>query len=220
MAGISVAPSPSVKRRRDDGGDHPAGTERGNEGGEEDHAFIASTTAAMRTVIRATAPTRAKKAKTISIQPRISFGGWVQRAQPKRSRSQAPLHASNRERYEGLGPAHAPASPKFFDAAPSRPRWQQGQGWGVPAGPAGVRVQCDALVGGVPLFRGAILYRSAQVCLLRRPFTAAFRPPIYAWSRVGSHTHPPVRTFSTPSAHEASPAGSGALADEAQSAPG
>jgi hypothetical protein len=33
----------------------------------------------MRTVIRATAPTRAKKAKTISIQPRISFGGWVQR---------------------------------------------------------------------------------------------------------------------------------------------
>jgi hypothetical protein len=75
MVGISVPPSPSVKPQRDDGGDHPAGTERGNEG-EEDHAFLASTTAAMRTVIRATAPTRAKKAKTISIEPRISFGGW------------------------------------------------------------------------------------------------------------------------------------------------
>jgi hypothetical protein len=109
MVGISVAPSPSVKPRRDDGGDHPAGTERGNEGGEEDHAFIASTTAAMRTVIRATAPTRAKKAKTISIKPRISFGGWVQRTQPKRSRSPPPLHAGNRERYEGLWCLDAPA---------------------------------------------------------------------------------------------------------------
>ena len=56
----------------------------------------------MRTVIRAIAPTRAKEAKTISIQPRISFGGWVQRSQPKRSRSPAQLHAGNRRRYEGL----------------------------------------------------------------------------------------------------------------------
>ena len=39
---------------------------------------MVSTAAAMRTVIRAIPPTRAKKAKTISIQPRISFGGWVQ----------------------------------------------------------------------------------------------------------------------------------------------
>ena len=51
-----------------------------DEGGEKDHASIASTTAAMRTVIRATPPMRAKKAKTISIRPPISFGGWVQPA--------------------------------------------------------------------------------------------------------------------------------------------
>jgi hypothetical protein len=56
----------------------------------------------MRTVIRAIAPTRAKKAKTISIQPRISFGRSVQRSQPKRPRSPAQLSAGIRRRYEGL----------------------------------------------------------------------------------------------------------------------